>query len=128
MCVPYLWLIPTKDLQNVKTHKPIKAALTQIPHVCNRKVAGFRMLALYVYYKPFASVEVVLYPTCPDIVESTAMRDGVLGSPDRPSDENSENEDKDVDEDGEWSTGVVTMAWRMEYWCSDSDKENGALV
>ena len=48
----------------------------------------------------------------PDIVESTAMRDGVLGSPDWPSDENSENEDKDVDEDGEWSIGAVTLARR----------------
>jgi len=40
------------------------------------------------------------------------MRNGVVGSPDRPSDENSENYDKDVDEDGEWSNGTVTPARR----------------
>jgi len=53
MYVPYLWLIPTKDLQNVKTHKPSKAVLTQTPQ------------AMYVYYKPFASVKVVFEPTVP---------------------------------------------------------------
>jgi hypothetical protein len=76
MYVPHLWLIRTKDLQKVKTHKTIKAALTQTPHPCSREVVGFRILAKYVYHKPCASVKVVLSAVCLDIVESTAMRDG----------------------------------------------------
>ena len=63
--VPYLWLIPTKDLQNVKMHKPLKAVLKQTPDDCNREVAGFRLLAMYLYYKLFESVKVVFVPNVP---------------------------------------------------------------